>query len=268
MGFHSALLFVLVGATQPISGGHFNPMVSTMMAVWGNLPWTRLPLYVAAQLLGSALGSAAQFYALPPEMQDVAHAAVQVLSCFHEHLYPLTVSSNFAAAVLCFGANTCGFQYRCEISGPECESFDFTLNVMLRPALQSMCISVHCRGCAQRQISIQGSCVPEQNSSSCCAGSSTRPYSGPGIPGRNSSRLHPHVYGMHRRLGQEGQSRQDPCCDGPDNSSPHIYSRAGFIHVHQPCPGVWSCSSVRILAASLDLVDRTIHWGPIGSFAI
>lgn len=79
MAFHSALLFVLVGATQPISGGHFNPMVSTMMAVWGELPWKRLPLYISAQLLGAAIGSGAQFYSLPAGLQDVAHASVQVL---------------------------------------------------------------------------------------------------------------------------------------------------------------------------------------------
>lgn len=79
MAFHSALLFVLVGATQPISGGHFNPMVSTMMAFWGELPWKRLPLYISAQLVGAAIGSGAQFYSLPAGLQDVAHASVQVL---------------------------------------------------------------------------------------------------------------------------------------------------------------------------------------------
>jgi hypothetical protein len=35
--------YVLVGATQPISGGHFNPMVSVMMAYWGVIPWSWLP---------------------------------------------------------------------------------------------------------------------------------------------------------------------------------------------------------------------------------
>lgn len=79
MAFHAALLYVLVGATQPISGGHFNPMVSTMMAVWGELPWRRLPLYIIAQVLGSSIGSAAQFSSLPASMQDIAHAGVQVL---------------------------------------------------------------------------------------------------------------------------------------------------------------------------------------------
>ena len=53
-------------------------MVSTMMAVWGALPWRRLPLYIAAQLSGAALGSAAQFFSLPEALQTVQYAAVQV----------------------------------------------------------------------------------------------------------------------------------------------------------------------------------------------
>ena len=60
------------------AGGHFNPMVSTMMAVWGALPWRRLPLYIAAQLSGAVLGSAAQFFSLPEKLQTVQYAAVQV----------------------------------------------------------------------------------------------------------------------------------------------------------------------------------------------
>jgi hypothetical protein len=110
---HVALLYVLVGGTQPISGafhptanaqicgdptvlvntcrtcmndqmqwkgagGHFNPMVSTMMAVWGDLPWRRLPLYIVAQLLGAILGSGFQYMTLPEKLQTAKLAAVQV----------------------------------------------------------------------------------------------------------------------------------------------------------------------------------------------
>jgi glycerol uptake facilitator-like aquaporin len=53
-------------------------MVSTMMAVWGELPWKRLPLYIVAQLAGGMLGSTFQYFALPEALRTAQYAAVQV----------------------------------------------------------------------------------------------------------------------------------------------------------------------------------------------
>ncbi len=50
-------LFVLVEMFGPISGAHFNPAVSLVMALRGTLPRERLAPYVAAQLLGAVLGA-------------------------------------------------------------------------------------------------------------------------------------------------------------------------------------------------------------------
>ena len=50
-------LYVLVELFGPISGAHFNPAVSLMMAVRGTLPRDQLAPYIAAQLLGAALGA-------------------------------------------------------------------------------------------------------------------------------------------------------------------------------------------------------------------
>ena len=50
-------LFVLVEMFGPISGAHFNPAVSLVMALRGTLPRERLAPYVAAQLIGAALGA-------------------------------------------------------------------------------------------------------------------------------------------------------------------------------------------------------------------
>lgn len=49
-------LFALITAVAPISGAHFNPAVSLIMAVRGDLAWKDLPVYVAAQLSGAILG--------------------------------------------------------------------------------------------------------------------------------------------------------------------------------------------------------------------
>ncbi len=41
-----------------ISGAHLNPAVTISFAVRGNFPWTRVPAYLAAQLVGAALAAA------------------------------------------------------------------------------------------------------------------------------------------------------------------------------------------------------------------
>lgn len=50
-------LYVLIEVFGPISGAHFNPAVSAVMAWRGELPKRLLGPYVAAQLLGAMLGA-------------------------------------------------------------------------------------------------------------------------------------------------------------------------------------------------------------------
>ena len=50
-------LFVLIAGFGPISGAHFNPSVSAVMALRGTLPKAALVPYVAAQLVGAMLGA-------------------------------------------------------------------------------------------------------------------------------------------------------------------------------------------------------------------
>lgn len=52
----AALLMVLVSTLGPISGAHFNPAVSLVMALRGKLPWRRFTAYVPAQAFGAVLG--------------------------------------------------------------------------------------------------------------------------------------------------------------------------------------------------------------------
>jgi len=52
-----AMLFVLIAMLGPVSGAHFNPAVSGVMASRGELPWRELLPYVAAQLVGGVLGA-------------------------------------------------------------------------------------------------------------------------------------------------------------------------------------------------------------------
>jgi len=50
-------LYVLIETLGPISGAHFNPAVTLVMAMRGALPPTLAGAYVAAQLIGAALGA-------------------------------------------------------------------------------------------------------------------------------------------------------------------------------------------------------------------
>jgi len=50
-------LYVLIEVFGPISGAHFNPAVSAVMAWRGGMPRASFIAYVAAQLLGAVLGA-------------------------------------------------------------------------------------------------------------------------------------------------------------------------------------------------------------------
>ena len=50
-------LYVLIETLGPVSGAHFNPAVTLVMAVRGVLPPTIAGVYVVAQLIGAALGA-------------------------------------------------------------------------------------------------------------------------------------------------------------------------------------------------------------------
>jgi glycerol uptake facilitator-like aquaporin len=50
-------LYVLIELFGPVSGAHFNPAVSLVMAARGDLPWPLLLPYVLVQLAGAACGA-------------------------------------------------------------------------------------------------------------------------------------------------------------------------------------------------------------------
>lgn len=52
-----AILVVLITMLGPISGAHFNPAVSLVMAFRRELAWSALPLFIIAQIAGGCLGS-------------------------------------------------------------------------------------------------------------------------------------------------------------------------------------------------------------------
>jgi len=53
----AAGLVALILAFGPVSGAHFNPVVSVADAVFGGLNWSDVPAYVAAQITGAISGA-------------------------------------------------------------------------------------------------------------------------------------------------------------------------------------------------------------------
>ncbi len=70
-----AILVVLILIFGPVSGAHFNPAVSLAFALRGEMKWTELAPYIAAQILGGLLGvlAAHAMFELPM-LQISAHA--------------------------------------------------------------------------------------------------------------------------------------------------------------------------------------------------
>jgi glycerol uptake facilitator-like aquaporin len=62
-----AILVVLISILGPISGAHFNPAVTGVMALGGQLPKTEASFYVVAQITGGIVGTIAAhvMFALP-----------------------------------------------------------------------------------------------------------------------------------------------------------------------------------------------------------
>jgi len=52
-----AMLFVLITMLAPISGGHFNPAVTLVMALQRDLPWRDVAPYILIQLIAGLLGA-------------------------------------------------------------------------------------------------------------------------------------------------------------------------------------------------------------------
>src|SRR5580698_1402844 len=60
-------LVALILTFAPVSGAHFNPLVSLLMTARGDLPWRDLPGYVVAQFVGAIAGviAAHGMFAIP-----------------------------------------------------------------------------------------------------------------------------------------------------------------------------------------------------------
>lgn len=80
-----AVLGVLITLLAPVSGAHFNPVVSLVMAIRRQLPWSHAGAYVLAQVAGCCAGAllAHAMFGLPI-LQTSAHVRTGAAQCLAE----------------------------------------------------------------------------------------------------------------------------------------------------------------------------------------
>ncbi len=66
-------LAALILTFAPISGAHFNPVVTVANAIRGDHPWREVPLYVTGQTLGAFVGVAASHVMFGQPVFSVSH---------------------------------------------------------------------------------------------------------------------------------------------------------------------------------------------------
>ncbi|WP_371405498.1 aquaporin family protein [Kribbella sp. NBC_00662] len=67
----AAAVVATVYALGPISGNHINPAVTVSLAVTRKFPWSQVPAYLAAQLVGAIVGAAAILGVLGSKASDL-----------------------------------------------------------------------------------------------------------------------------------------------------------------------------------------------------
>ncbi len=90
-------LLVLITLFAPLSGAHFNPAVSLVMAVRGELPWPRVLPYLAAQVAGGVAGVllAHAMFGLP-----LLQASTHVRSGWPQWLAEVTATAGLLLTIL------------------------------------------------------------------------------------------------------------------------------------------------------------------------
>lgn len=123
----AGVLYALIAAFGPVSGAHFNPLVSLAMVWRGDLPKADLAPYIGAQIAGAVLGVAIAhlMFGLPPLMEGVKprHGAAQfiaeiVASCGLLMIVLRVSAAQAPAAIACYIAGAYWFTASTSFANP------------------------------------------------------------------------------------------------------------------------------------------------------
>jgi len=89
-----SVLMVMVYAGGHISGGHYNPAVTTAVAIRGRMPASEVPIYFLAQLTGALMAAGASYYLKGPNDMAGAPPPAYVLAqlVFAEFLFTFALA--------------------------------------------------------------------------------------------------------------------------------------------------------------------------------
>ncbi len=110
----AGVLYALIATFGPVSGAHFNPLVSLAMVGRGDLPKADLVPYIAAQIAGAVLGVviAHLMFGLPPLMEGV-----KIRSGASQFLAEIVASCGLLMIVLRVSAAQAPSAVACYIAG-------------------------------------------------------------------------------------------------------------------------------------------------------
>jgi glycerol uptake facilitator protein len=94
-----------------VSGAHINPAMTVALATFGRFSWSRVPAYIAAQMLGAFLAAAALYSIYSGNIDDLEAGArtVETAKCYGEYFGTTgKTGSVFPTHVQAFGAELLG----------------------------------------------------------------------------------------------------------------------------------------------------------------
>jgi len=94
-----------------VSGAHINPAMTIALASFGRFSWSRVPAYIAAQMLGAFLAAAALYSIYSGNIDDMEAGArtVATAKCYGEYFGTTGKSGNqFPTHAQAFGAEVLG----------------------------------------------------------------------------------------------------------------------------------------------------------------
>ncbi|MGG3469193.1 MIP/aquaporin family protein [Neobacillus pocheonensis] len=105
-------VMIAIFAVGKFSGAHFNPVVTITFALIGEFPWSEVPGYLLAQLLGAMLGAAAAYLQYLPHWKETEDPNVKLTVFVTKPAIPHTfaniLSEMLAAFILILALLTIG----------------------------------------------------------------------------------------------------------------------------------------------------------------
>jgi glycerol uptake facilitator protein len=110
-------VFVAVFIVSPYSGAHINPAVTVALSISGQFPWSKVPAYIACQMIGAMTGALLVYTFYLHHFKATVNTAEKT-ACFYTTPAIRKIGNNFISEVIGTCVLVLGVLY---ISGPVLE---------------------------------------------------------------------------------------------------------------------------------------------------